>query len=277
MSLPKWSYNPGLCRHNGKLLMTFRNHDRDGWRTSIYITSLTESLQPCSVQKIQMPKGLEHHSHEDARLFTHKNSLWMSWTVSQYPATVFRCVVVIGELVQTDSGWSVGKHFSPQFGKNDFTALEKNWCPMEHEGNLYTLYLTNGDKQTWLKLDALGNVAEVLSSKALPWNFGDIHGGCIAPYRDGKLVHFFHSRLQGRYHIAAAILAGEPPFDTLQISKRPIIYGNEGYCLDDNKRYKANVCFPGGAIKDGDSWLLAFGYNDDSCRLARLREGDLNL
>ncbi len=281
--IPPHGYNSSILQHGGKLLLTFRLHDRQDWRTSLYIAELGSGFKADAVSKITIPEELQQHSHEDARLFSFNGEPWMAWVVSQYPATVFRSIVVVGQLLPDGAGWKVGKHFAPQYGKNDFSALEKSWIPLSHGGKIHLLYMTHEGEQTWLKLDDQGGISDVFNSRALPWKFGPIHGGCIAPYAPGKLVHFFHSRttpkgwIKHRYHISAAILSAEPPFDMLAISKRPIFYGQEGYCLDDNPRFKPNVVFPAGAIKRGEHWLLAYGENDDKCVVAKIREGDLNL
>lgn len=63
----------------------------------------------------------------------------------------------------------------------------------------------------------------------------------------------------------------------LRISTRPILSGEEGYCLDGNKFYKANVMFATGAIREGGKILLAHGRNDHQARIAKLEEQHLNL
>lgn len=263
------------------MLMTTRAHSREDWRTELFVSVLQNGFTSAQTSKIQMPDDLSNHSHEDARLFQHQDKLWMSWTVSKYPAIDFRSVVVIGELVPTDSGWTVGRHFSPQFGKNDFSGTEKNWVCLSHQGSIYVLYLTHDDTQTWLKLDDNGGTTKIITSPALGWEYGPIHGGSIVRCHDHYL-HFFNARTgkdhaTGRYHIGCAKLKGEPPFDMLQISQKPILYGEEGYCLNGNKFYKRNVVFCCGAIMDGNKIMLSYGWDDSECRVVKLDEKDFNL
>lgn len=219
-----------------------------------------------------MPTDLQQHSMEDARLYEHQDSLWMVWTVSQYPAVQFRCITVFGQLVQDATGWTVGQHFAPQHGKNDFSALEKNWASFSFNGHIVCCYSTTEDVQTFLQVNNTGNIAAVLTSKALPWAYGPVHGGCITRKPDGKLLHFFNSRLNHRYHVGAAELSPEPPFDMLRISKSPILYGQEGAKLDDNPRFKKNVVFACGAIWENNHVLLSYGWNDCESRIVRLSD-----
>lgn len=282
MNLPPHAYNPSILRHDGKLLLTFRVHDRGDWRTSLYIAELGEGLEILSVAPIRVPPEVSENSIEDGRCFFHNNQLHLSYTNSLFPATVFRSVAAYGRLTQDAEGWKVGC-IIPQYGRNDFSALEKNWTFISRKHDLWCLYMTHERQATFIQLDG-GKVVSEATGKVLPWGYGERHGGTIVSRPDGRHLHFFSSRTnagsreRNRYLIGCAELSAEPPFDMLRISRRPIVYGEEGANLDKkNKRFKPSVCFPTGAIQEGKDWLLAYGWNDCECRVLRLTEEELLL
>lgn len=243
---------------------------------------LDNGLSPIACKPVLPPDELKNNSFEDGRLFVHQNKLWISCTVSQWPSDQFRSVVAYGALVESESHWSIGPYYLPNYGRNAFTAVEKNFLFIPRGEQLWCIYRVIGHEQIIIQLEG-SVVKEVLKSKALLWPKAEIHGGAICEGNNGNLLHFFNShtshkeRHRDRYSIGCAELAGQPPFDMLRISKSPILSGEEGACLDKNVHYKSNVVFCCGAIKDGDSWLLSYGWNDCQARLVRLREADLKL
>lgn len=281
--LPANAYNCSLIRFQGRLLLSYRWHSKKDWRTELGIAELNDRYEPISSKAILPPKDLQDNSMEDLRFCIHQGTLMASWTISQYPATVFRSIVAVGYLVEKETHWEISRFIIPDFGQNDFTSVQKNWIFWEHASKLYCLYLTHENQQTILEFDETFRVEQVLKSKALPWPKAPIHGGAICEGANGNRYHFFNShtthkeRQLDRYFIGCAELSGQPPFDMLRISSRPIISGEEGYDLHKNPHFKPNVAFVAGAIRDGDSWLISYGWNDSQCRLIRLHERDLKL
>lgn len=282
MSLPENAYNCGLIRHQGKLLLVCRAHDRSDWRTNLYMASLDESLNPIECRKIAPPLEFQDQSHEDARLYEFKGKLWMAWVVGQWNTASHRCAVAFGLLENGEDGWQISRHQVPAWGNNDFSGMQKSWLPFEHEEKLWCYYRSTEATQAFIKFDG-GGVKETVESRPLPWNYGPIHGGAITRKPDGKLLFFFNSRTGGndrtlhRYHVGCAELDGKPPFPMLRISNKPILYGQEGYNLNGHKWFKPNVCFCAGAIMDNGRILLSYGWNDSQCRIAVLKESELNL
>lgn len=283
MILPPNSYNPGLCRFQNRLLLSYRHHDRADWRTSLGMCELDNRLSPISCKPILPPDEHKDKSLEDARLFIHQDKLWLSFTISLWPATVFRSVVGFGELLEADASWTVNKCIIHTHGKNNFTSLEKNHLFFSSGETLYCLYLTDEKEQTILRLDG-EKVVEVIKSKALPCPRGaPIHGGAICDGENGNLLHFYNThtahkdRSLDRYIVGVAELSGVSPFDVLRISKRPLLVGEEGACLDKNPRYKPNVCFVCGVIKEAGEYWVSFGVNDNNCAIAKFKPTQLHL
>src|SRR5438093_6406216 len=125
--IPKNSYNPSLIRFQDRLLLSYRFHDRADWRTSLAIADLDASFRSICTKPFLPPDELKENSWEDSRLFTHQGRLWMSATVSQWPATQFRSIVAYGQLLEVDDHWKLASWFVPNHAGNDFTGLQKNW------------------------------------------------------------------------------------------------------------------------------------------------------
>lgn len=282
MTLPQRAYNPSLFRFNNLTLLSYREHSRGDWRTSLAMAELDQKLNPVSIKPIVPPNELKDNSHEDARIFVHQGKLWISWTVSQWPATEFKSVVAYGALLETPESFHIRPYHIPGYGANDFTTIQKNWLFISKGETLYSIYGVKNGEQIVLQLEG-ARVEEVFKSKALPWPYAELHGGAVCDFENGNMLHVFNShtthrdRSLDRYRCGVAELSGVPPFDMLRLSKRPIITGEEGYCLDKNPRYKSNVAFVCGVIKDGDSFLISFGHNDNDCRIIRLTKDDLHL
>lgn len=227
-----------------------------------------------------MPKQFADYSAEDARLFVWNDQPWMSCTVSQYPATVFRCVVIYARLEIDDSGARVVEWYRPNYGQNDFTTTEKNWCPWVCSGKLWFYYATSGETNTFIRVEK-EKVVETVKAKIPAWNYGPIHGGCIVETPDGPLF-FFNSRTgdnktrDHRYYIGCARLDART-FEATAISRMPILYGEEGVCTQPIKHWKNNVVFTCGGIWQDGRVHLAHGWNDCESRIAKLKPEHLKL
>ena len=282
--LPLGAYNPSLIKFQQRLLMAYRHHDRKegAWRTNLGIAELGTDLKPISTKPIHAPEELKDNSFEDARLWIHQGTLWASFSISQWPTQEHRSIVAYGKLVEGKDSWSITSNHIPDYGQNDFGACEKNWIFLSRGEKLFALYLTY-EEQVWIELDG-ARVEEVQKAKALPWPYATVHGGSICEGTNGNLLHVFNShtshrdRSLDRYLVGVAELSGQPPFDMLAISKRPVLVGTEGVCLDKNPHYKPNVVFVCGVVKTGnDQWLVSFGQNDHKCFLVKLGVADLKL
>jgi predicted GH43/DUF377 family glycosyl hydrolase len=84
------------------------------------------------------------------------------------------------------------------------------------------------------------------------------------------------------YYIGACLMKPEPPFDTIAISRKPIIYGSTVDNLTPEARkqciqWKPKVVFPGGVVERKDHWLLSVGVNDSAVAIAKITPENLNL
>ena len=278
--LPLRAYNPSIYRDERSFFMTYRHHHKGDSSTRLGGALLSSDFLITLPQDIALP-GI---SCEDARLFSLHGEPWMSWVESDFLGQRYPKSVV--KYARLEPGWKVGRIYQPTAGGNDWKSMQKNWCFFESDENLFCI-LNSWPGQTVLHVQGDTVVTEH-KTRGIRWPYGEIRGGNIVPY-DGKLLRFFHSsteqgpgRPEKRYYVGAALMEAKPPFETINISTKPILYGSEidGLKSADRKtcrHWKANVVFPCGAITDGDGWLLACGINDAACALVRLKPENLNL
>ena len=123
-----------------------------------------------------------------------------------------------------------------------------------------------------------------MKTPALRWPYGEVRGGTVPLPYDGKLISFFHSSLDNFpppnprcYFIGAVLRKDEPPFQMLAISKRPILRGSEIGGDKSRFHWKAQVCFPLGAIEHESGWAVSIGCNDSSALICKIQPKDLQL
>lgn len=298
-SLPKHAYNPSILRNGGKLWMTYRYHFGGDARTRLGICQLGDGGKV--VKSADLP--ISAFSVEDARLFSLHGEPWMSWVESQWEGKFEnpRCITKYAQLEsyldplepdeeirrnQVLMGFKINRQFQVKAGGNDMSSMQKNWCFFESDENLFCIFESWPEQIVFqIKGDAVINEYR---TKEVKWPYGPVRGGTIVPY-DSKLLRFFHSatdygigRPEHRYFVGAAILESKPPFATIAISRKPVLYGSESDNFKSAERkaihhWKESVAFPTGAIVDGDNFILAVGVNDCACALVRIKPEMLNL
>lgn len=275
-------YNPSIVQFDDRTFMVYRYHPSTSLSTSLAIAELDSEFRVI----VNKPVNLnESGSREDAKLFVHNGQLWMSWVSSTWPVNPSTCVVKYGRLIEGSAwnapGWVVEDIEQPIYGKNDWSALEKNWVPFSHGGEIHFIY------EHGSVIHKVGDVwTPIKASIPSGWRYGPIKGGSSPmPYK-GKWLRFAHSTLDNeprpwyrRYYILAMIMEPEPPFTVIQLSKEPIIRGSEigNVKQDECGHFKAKVIFVSGAIAYQDAWVLSVGVNDCESVLAKITEGDLRL
>jgi hypothetical protein len=270
-TLHKSGYNLSLVDFKGNKVGVYRYHN-GSWKTQLSIIVGGECFH------LHCAPSVSEFSIEDCRAFVFKGKLHGAYTVSMAHAGFFKCYMAYGEITEKDGIWSIG-HIHILRQGNDFTGLEKNWCPMVIADKLYFLYGIKGENQITLEVHG-DKVQAEHQSPAPKWNNGQIRGGCVIPQGD-KLLRFFHSRTDYpdknfRYFTGVAVMESRPPFNTIKVCRGAILSGNEIY-TPNCPQWKRNCCLPYGVIKDGDKFLLSVGLNDCKSAVVELSEYQLKL
>lgn len=276
-------YNGSLIRYKGRLLMAYRWHANNGLETQLAIAEVDEDGNVLNNEPIEVP-GL---SSEDPRLFIHRDELRICYVDSKLSnPSDFRCVIKHGLLTQDKGRWKADG-WQVKYGRNDWSGFEKNWPFWSHNDRLFCIY-TSRPEQVVLEVEGDTVIAEH-KSPGPRWKWGEIRGGTSPLPHDGKLLRFFHSRLdheipphRSRYYIGAALMEPEPPFKTITVSRSPILQGSEVDEMSQTERYscfhrKELVAFVMGAIAAPDGYLLSVGVNDSMVALVKVKAAKLNL
>jgi predicted GH43/DUF377 family glycosyl hydrolase len=272
-TLSAFAYNPSISRANGKLWMTYRFHVMGSIATKLGIAE----IEPHGNVTRSATLDIAGHSVEDAKFFSWKGQRWLSWVESDFAGQAKpKCVVKIGRL--TDD-WKVTDIEQPNFRKNDWSGMEKNWVWFESDQKLYAVYTTTGTHEV---LEIHNDTHH--ESEGVRWAWGDFKGDIIVGEHEGKLLRFFHSTLDAddppdirRYYVGALLMDPKPPFRISKVSREPLLAGSIADDFVPQQRekihhHKAKVVFPGGAIKLQDSWLLSVGVNDSACKLVKITD-----
>lgn len=266
-------YNLSSVLWEENLIQSYRYHEDNSWQTQIAIIDGDRQF------KLKLPDTLAGYSVEDMRLFIHQGKLCASYTVATARDNHFFAVQAYGYLVPVADGWTLENHTVIQMAGNDFSGIEKNWTPFSRDGRLYFIYGIQDQNQMVLQVSA-GKVIAKNVSPAPTWPNGQIRGDAVIEH-DGKLLRFFHSRLDWgkrdfRYFIGAALMESKPPFKTLAVSTASILQGNEIY-TPGCRHWKKNVVLAYGVTKREDKFLLSIGLNDSRCATVELTEKDLKI
>lgn len=265
-------FNMSVLRHGNELLKTYRYHpENKGWKTRMATDE----------GDIVFPLHIAENATEDMRLFELYGKPMASMVVAKAVQGWFKCVIDYGELVRNGSGWRMDNPVRIKYPGNDFTTMVKNLVFFESNSKLFCIWGIKDKAQIILQVNGDAIVQE-FQSPAPVWNWGEIRGGAIIPYKD-KLLRFFHSRTgtqmkdrDFRYHMGALLMENKPPFTVEKVSSRPIMSGNERY-VPGCHHWKRNCVLPFGAIKDRNTIKVSIGLNDSSCALVELSEKELHL
>ena len=280
--IDRYAYNGSLVEYRGRRLLSYRYH------TGSLATKL-------SIAKIDDKWAVKYHkpilsgdgSHEDCSLWTHGDKLFASWVNSTWPKLPPQCVMKYGELTETDAGWKCETQITPAIGKNDWTAMEKNWIFFHNAGEVWAIYQQT-PKQIVHRLTA-NTIAETHETPFPHWPWGLVKGGTPPVPFKGNLLSFAHSTLDNesaqwrrRYYMLAVVREPNPPFKVVAMSKTPMLRGSELGTLSDTERsgcshFKGLVVFPLGCVATADGWLVSLGVNDSEVSIVKVDEGALRL
>lgn len=163
--------------------------------------------------------------------------------------------------------------------------LEKNWTLFSPDdgGHCYAVYSILPHRILSFCLAGEGDVVFRDAARtdwgltSYPENHGGLRGG-TPPFRhEGhywSFAHSVHTSPDGyRYSPAAYSFAVDHPFTPLTRPLVPLELGNPFGSTRINERLNpavGEVIYPCGAVHDGQSWVISYGINDESCAIARI-------
>lgn len=274
-------YNPGLCEFNGMRWLFARRvaPSNSTLRTVSNIEAwLLVNNNPLSSATVRIDRNHPREEFEDARAIVYRGRIMLSCCNFIRDGRTHAHQVY----AFLDRNFSGPTPFHPVFGKNILSLSrqkghEKNWVYFENGGHLWFIYGSDGNHHVCRIIG--DRVWEVKSTKiqGVPdWPYGEIRGGTPPIFHDGKYLTFFHSSTEigvvKRYYMGAYEFEAEPPFRVTRRTPMALLAGSR---FDPMGVERKLVVFPGGAIRDGNDWLVVFGCNDARCGWARIPIEDL--
>jgi hypothetical protein len=192
------------------------------------------------------------------------------------------CVTGYGELVAGPESWTLLNWIEPKHPENTWVNQNKNIVFFEWKGKLMMIWTVH-PKHLIFDLNRFGYIGQGWKTDSPVCSFGGYRGGTQPFAFHGNWLRFVHcqqvnkkSDLWWQYSMAAIVMESKPPFRVLQVSKQPILAGNELY-TPDCKHWKPRICIPYGAVERDGGWMVSLGLNDCQCATVSLKEADLNL
>lgn len=275
-------YNPTI---NSKGWLVYRFHSGSA-ATQLAVAQLGDNGAVLS----NRPISIEGQSAEDARLFAFHDADCLTWVESNYKTwrdskqTIpLRCVVKYAMF----NGSAVGTAYQPKLPGNDWSSLQKNYVLYSIGTRVFCIYQCHPTHRVY-EIVSCGEFVDAFETDGPRWSYGEIRGGTAPLPYEGKLLRFFHSKLNNewlggnynhRYFVGAYTMSTEAPFKVERVSRKPIIYASELGTVKKSEcsHFKPNVVFPAGAIETKGGFLLACGVNDCEPVLAKITPEQLNL
>lgn len=249
------AFNPSIINYRGRLLFCYRSR----WAGStLWVCELDrKTLQPTSAGvRLNLQHARCRSGQEDPRLFMFRDRLHVQF--SGVESRNGKTVVNIMFAILSDS-LSVEHVWEPNLVAR--AEWEKNWQTFDFERELFSVYHPFRDSSHQI-ISHKGDIATMTAT--IPWTpkwpaATEIRGGA-SPVRVGdEYWCFFHDT---RYQAGLYTFDAAPPFRPRRMVPTPLLTPNGGPGKP--------VVFPGGAVKDGDRWLVAFGRNDQHTEIAVL-------
>jgi predicted GH43/DUF377 family glycosyl hydrolase len=220
---------------------------------------------------------IENEQYEDPRVFVHDDKIYIG--CANYQKHVSE--KIHQKLIVLDESFVHVKNIHPIYDGNAKNCLEntkhqKNWTYFIHDGKILCVYRMH--PHTVVEFDM--NTGEIISEYKThcdilkQWKFGAPRMGSNPVLKDGVFHNFFHSSIpwknpKRQYFMGHYTFEAKPPFKILEISKQPILWGNES---DQRILPNSNpiVVFPCGAIYENGNFYVSFGFNDEKTGIIKI-------
>ncbi len=253
---PPGDYNGSLRRRGEKWYFASR---RGGWGSKVWLSEYTLDFELVHARELNLKGEFCDAAAEDPRLFVFNGGLYLAFTGLEQRNGAFvgnQCLAAVDEDLNVTRCWM------PEFtGRQQW---EKNWQFFEAGGRLYAVY--HVDPHEVLEFDGGLNVAALVASSGQRVTWPGFEGmelcGGAPPVAVGfEFYHWFHAKQKvgdwWEYSAGLYTFSGKPPFEVVRLVRGPVIRPKRSSRPKD-------VCYPCGAVLEGDRWIVSFGVDDAS-------------
>jgi predicted GH43/DUF377 family glycosyl hydrolase len=263
-----FEFNSSIFKVNDKKYLMTRNSQFVSQKMTLNSLKLYE-YDTLKQINLNLKEEVDFEQFEDPRVLVHGDKIYVS--CATYVHDAFHLVHQKMLVFDKDFNHVDNIHFKYGFnGINlkENTGIEKNWTFFVYKDKLMCIYKLS--PHTVLEFDWNGNLLTEYITHNLfqsSWKYGIPRGGTNPIYKDEYYISFFHSHIywgngKRRYFMGHYKFNSVPPFDIIETSNKPILWGNE----KDERMYAEEnplVVFPCGAILDEDKCLVSLGVNDE--------------
>lgn len=272
-------YNPCLFKFDNKKYLSCR---KDEIYPNGSIVSELKIFDYPSLKNINLKvkKELVNEQLQDCKFIEYKNKLIGTCATYRDILTDY----FHQKWLIFDKSFKHERNVHPVYGKNGHTLFdnsgdEKNWTLFTHEDKLYFIYQMF--PHTVVETDLEGKIkTEYITHRPLTWKYGEPRLTSNPIYKNGFFYSFFHSHLrvksgpnsQRLYFCGIYKFKAEPPFEIVEFSKEPIVWGNKhrDHLRQRKQIYLPYCVFPSGAILENEKFLISLGINDQESAIMNM-------
>ena len=219
---------------------------------------------------------VQDEQYEDPRVLIHDDKIYVGCANYQ----LYVSDKIHQKILVFDTTFKHIDNIHPVYDGNEINCLsntksQKNWTYFVHDGKILCVYQMN--PHTVVEFDNQGRILTEYKTHTdiiKTWRFGEPRMGSNPILKDGVYYNFFHSSIpwknpKRQYFMGYYTFEAKPPFKIIEISKDPILWGNE-----TDFRFLPNfnpiVVFPCGAIYEDNSFYVSFGFNDEKTGIIKI-------
>lgn len=265
-------FNPCIFNFNDVTYLLTRHTELLSYNKTVNKLKLFELGSHFNVKRevlLNIKDELYAEQYEDPRVLVHNDKLYISCVNYQFNNYKF----VHQKMMVFNRNFVHIKNIHPEYDGNgkdahSNTGNQKNWTWFVHDNKLMCVYrmsphiIVEFDEQG----TALTEYRTFVDINKV-WNYGECRMGTNPILKDGYYHNFFHSSIpwkepKRQYFMGYYKFESEPPFRIIELSEKPILWGNEA---DDRilPEFNPIVVFPCGAILKDNKFVVSFGLNDE--------------
>lgn len=273
-------FNSSIFEFKGEILLMARHSNiisKNRIENSLKLFELDNQYQIKNEKELEITDEISSEQYEDPRVLVYDNNIYVS--CANYYQSVNEKYIHQKVLIFDDTFKHIG-NIHPKYDGNGANALDnknnqKNWTWFFYKDRLMCVYRMS--PHIVVEFDYYGKpVAEYKSffETDKVWSYGECRMGSNPILKDGYYHNFFHSSIDWRhpkkqYFMGYYKFESEPPFKIVEISEKPILWGNES---DDRilPEFNPIVVFPCGSIIKDDKFVVSFGFNDEKTGIVEI-------
>jgi predicted GH43/DUF377 family glycosyl hydrolase len=250
---------------------------KNKFKNTLKLYELDDSYNVVKDLKLKIIDEVDNEQYEDPRVLFHDNKYYVGCANYQYGNIKY----VHQKVLVFDKDFNHIDNIHIEYDGNGKTIEEntihqKNWTWFIQNNSLMIVYRMNPHVVLEVDLTTKKVVTEYKHFQDISemWDFGECRMGSNPILKDGYYHNFFHSSLpwkhpKRQYFMGYYKFESVPPFKIVEISKEPILYGNE---IDERvlKNISPLVIFPCGAIEKDGKFIVSFGLNDEKTGIIKI-------